>query len=74
MTLPDILAAISQGGLPVFLLLIMYGGYKGYWVFGSFYQAMREDRDMWRDIAREAAPIIKSATDLAQAAHKEQRS
>jgi len=73
MTLPDILAAISQGGLPVFLLLIMYAGYKQYWVFGPAYQALKEDRDLWRDIARESGGIIKSATDLAQAAHKEGR-
>lgn len=54
-------------GVPVALALaILYGGAKGWWVFGWVFRAMEEDRDWWRDDARGVTNVLEKVVPAAR--------
>jgi hypothetical protein len=62
----DLASKISLAGL---LMVILFSGYQGAWIFGSTYKDMVADRDEWKHlamnaahVAAEAAPQIRTAT------------
>ena len=58
-------AWVERGGLVSLLLFFLFGFYKGWWVFGAFYQRMVDDRDWWRDATMRNAGLAKTSTDVA---------
>ena len=59
------LSGASLGGICV---LIIYGSYKGIWVWGSVYRKVETERDMWRGVALKNANLAVDSTSLARSA------
>jgi hypothetical protein len=62
---------IAQGiagpyGLAILVVLIAAGGMRGVWVWGREYDAMREDRNLWRELALSGTAIAGQALTLAE--------
>jgi len=62
---------ISKLGVVSLLVLIVYGGFKRWWVFSWVYQdllerheKLREDRDNWQQIALRSTNLVETMTDL----------
>lgn len=68
MTIQDILDAIlGQAGVIVLLLIILWAGWKRYWVFGSYYTEMREQlQTQIRDERKEAKERYERALTTAE--------
>lgn len=73
----SIVRAIDSGGVVALFTVILYGGVKGWWVFGWTHRQeledkdkqlniMRQERDEWKDIARNATSIAESGTMTAE--------
>jgi len=58
---------LSAGTLPMLLLLIVYGSNRGIFYWAREYNALKDDRDAWRDVARTAKTNTEGAL---QAVHK----
>lgn len=56
---------IIQLGLTGALMLALYGGYRGWWVFGRYYQEMTKERDEWKALALQGLRLAGKATTLA---------
>jgi hypothetical protein len=70
-TLAEILKYVSQGGVLGLLIVILFGGYKRWWVFGWIYKESEErvakaekERDDWRDIALHGTTLAEQTVDL----------
>lgn len=69
--LSDIGAMIQQLGLPIFVLLVViWTGSRGDWVFGWVFRKSLEDiervgidRDMWRDLALRGTDLAERIAD-----------
>lgn len=67
MTWIDILT--TSGVTPIgMLLVIIYAGARGMWVFGREFQALQKSHDEWRAIALDATALGKRATTIAEKA------
>lgn len=68
MTIQQIFDAIlGQAGVIVLLLIILWSGWKRYWVFGSYYTEMREQlREQLRDERKEARERYERAIRVAE--------
>lgn len=70
-TIADLLKYISQGGVLGLLTLILFGGYKRWWVFGWLYKEAQDrtikaekEKDDWRDIALHGTSLAEQTVDL----------
>ncbi len=59
---------IRDGGMVAFLLVVLLGGSREWWVFGSHFREMRKDRDEWRRLALKGAGVSALATDVSSKA------
>ena len=66
MDLGVILDAVSNGGTPALLIVILMGGAKGWWVFGRQYEDVVKQRDRLLEIALEAAETANRAASVAE--------
>lgn len=61
---------VLKGGLPAIFALIIYAGYKEWWVWGRHHQEivreLKRDRDEWKGIALKATGLGEKALDVAQ--------
>lgn len=62
---------VSQAGVLGFLIVVLYGGYRKWWVFGWIYrdsevrtQKIEKERDDWRDIALHGTNLAEQTVDL----------
>lgn len=69
--LQDALKYISQIGVLGVLTVVLYGGYKRWWVFGWIYQQseirvekLEKERDDWRDLALHGTTLAEQTVDL----------
>jgi hypothetical protein len=46
----------------VLLLIILWAGSAGYWVFGSQYKDVVADRDVWKELALKATQVAERTT------------
>lgn len=56
---------IEYGGrisVGVLLIVILFAGTQGYWVFGSQYREMIEDRNTWKELALKGTRVAEQAT------------
>lgn len=66
LTLDELLKAIlGQAGLLVALLFILWAGWKGYWVFGRYYEDQRLRIDKLERRLDRAVGAAESGTGLA---------
>lgn len=63
--LPEIVQVISNTGLVGLLIIIVWGGAKGWWVYGREYKEMKQDRDEWKEAALSGTTIAERAIDTA---------
>lgn len=64
----DLLDYLSRASIITFLIIVVYGGYKKWWVFGWLYnekttecETVREEKDAWREIALKGANVATKA-------------
>lgn len=67
----DVLKYASQVGVGTLLILILFGGYKKWWVFGWIYKEsenrankLEKERDDWRDLALRGTGLVEQTVDL----------
>ncbi len=60
-TITQLPVLIEKGGVVLGLLLILVGGYRGWWVFGRHYDDLRAERDQWRQLAMNGHAINRDA-------------
>lgn len=51
-------------GTLVLALVILYGGWKKWWVFGWYARAVEEERDMWREQALRGTKIAEQVSTV----------
>lgn len=59
----EALEIIDAVGVPGLLALVIYGGLKGWWVFGWIYLDLRKDRDEWRGRALASAEMTEKLVE-----------
>lgn len=62
----DFAQKLSTVGLSTLLVLILYGGYKGIWVWGHQYQKCDADREQWKSMALHAAGLAETTASIAK--------
>lgn len=53
----EVVDYVVRGGLAVFLLLVIVGGAREWWVFGWTFRAVKAERDDWKRQADELLTI-----------------
>lgn len=71
LSLADFLKYISQAGVLGLLVVILFGGYRKWWVFGWQYKdaetrtsRAEKERDDWRDLALHGTNLAEQTVDL----------
>lgn len=57
---------LSGLGFGTLLVLILYGSYKGMWVWGTQLQKIEADRDQWKEMALELAGVAEKSVSIAK--------
>jgi len=60
----EILTRLSAAGFGTLMAAILYGGYKGVWVWGKDYRKLEEERDRWMHIALRNTLIAEKSTQV----------
>lgn len=68
MTIEDILALITQGGVVGLLVLIVVGGWRRWYVWSWQYLDVIRQRDEWKDLAMRGTGLAEAATHAANKA------
>jgi hypothetical protein len=58
---------VNAGGVVVLLVGALFGGYKGWWVWGAQARAVEKDRDEWKALAMRSLTAADKATTVAMA-------
>jgi hypothetical protein len=61
----DILQLVNSAGVVGMLVLILWGGFKKWWVFGWQYRQTKNELETWREIALRGISTAEQATALA---------
>lgn len=71
LTIQTVLKYVSQAGTLGMLVIILFGGYKKWWVFGWIYresekrtEKLEKERDDWRDLALHGTNLAEQTVDL----------
>lgn len=67
MTINELITAINAGGVLLLLVGALFGGSRGWWVYGATFLAMQQDRDEWKDLALRGLQAADKATTVAAA-------
>lgn len=60
MTLADLFELAHTSGLAFVYFLIIYGGYKQWWVWGWLYKQAIQERDQWKDAALKSTSLAET--------------
>lgn len=55
---------LGPGGLLVALLIIIFTGMKGMWVFGWYVRELRDDRDEWKEAALRGTRVAERVVSV----------
>lgn len=61
MTVAEFVQLINAGGVTVLLLIILYGGWQKWWVFGWAFNKAEAERDVWRELALRGTELAEHA-------------
>jgi hypothetical protein len=59
----ELIHFIEGIGVPGLMALIIFGGLKGWWVFGWIYVDMRNDRNEWRSRALQTVNVAEKLVE-----------
>lgn len=59
----ELLAKIASLDRLTILVIVIYGGWKQWWVWGHQMRAMQSDRDFWRTAALRQTNLLEQAVD-----------
>lgn len=62
-TVTSVLDLITKGGLVGFLLLVLVGGQRQWWVFGWQYQDRTKEMNEWKQIALTNTKLLDKSID-----------
>jgi len=62
--LHTILPLLNSAGTLGVLVLIVYGGSRGWWVYGRTYEEMKSQRDDYKLLATQGIASIQKVVDL----------
>lgn len=65
MNLVEFISIIDRGGVLVLLVVIIWGGIRGWYVWRWQYKQLEQDRDWWRSTAMRSVQITEAAIDQA---------
>jgi hypothetical protein len=54
---------VQNGGLALAVVVLVFGGVKGWYVFGREYEQMKIDRDQWRGLALRGTSLAERALE-----------
>lgn len=57
----NLLDYVSRAGVVVMLVLILYGGWRKWWVFGWQYRDCVEEKNEWKAVALKSTHIADAA-------------
>lgn len=70
-TLADILGLADEIGVVAGLIVVIYGGFKRWWVFSWAYNDLQKrhdylvaERDKWQELALRSADIVESFAEM----------
>ncbi len=66
--LTSVSTLIQEGGWLLILLIVLWTGYKGYWVWGSQLKAAQDERDQWQARADKWQEVAFKSTNTAERA------
>ena len=73
MTIAELVDVISKAGALGILVIIIVGGYRGWFVYGPAHDRqvtdLKEDRDWWRDMALRNGALAEKAAEVATREH-----
>ena len=55
---------VRDGGLALAVVVLVIGGVRGWYVWQSVYDDMKQDRDYWRSLALKGAALAERALDV----------
>lgn len=55
---------LGPAGVTVLVLVLMFTGWKGLWVFGWQYKDMKQDRDEWKEAALRGTRVAERAIEV----------
>lgn len=64
MELSEVLTLIDRAGTIGLLIVIVFGGWRGVYVWARELNEMREDRDWWRQVALDGLTAAEKSLDL----------
>lgn len=65
MDLNEIVMIADRGGVLALLVVIIWGGIRGWYVWRWQYKELEQDRDWWRSTAMRSVQITEAAVDQA---------
>lgn len=77
LTISEIIKYAKDVGVVGLLSIILFGGFKGWWIWGRWHKEITDDlraqlarmereRDEWKDYAMNATHVTEKAVDLAE--------
>lgn len=67
MSVDDVIRGLTgQAGVIILFVIIIWAGYKGYWVFGWYAKELRDRNNKMESRLDKAVGISESATEIAQ--------
>lgn len=57
---------LGPAGLLVFLLFVLFAGWRRWWVYGSALDEMTKDRDEWKRLALRGTRVVEKTLDVAE--------
>lgn len=62
--LSELLARLQGVGFGGLLVAILYGSYRGWWVWGKDYQLLKQECDEWKSMALKGTGLAKDLLSL----------
>jgi hypothetical protein len=69
----DFITAAKDFGIAGFLILILVGGYRKWWVWGWLYEQKSKEAERWQDLALSSTSLAERVADLADNPRRRQQ-
>lgn len=68
----EVVSILREGGVIAFLVLVVIGGHRRWWVHGWLYDRSQDEVRYWRDLALKALDIGEAAVSQREAGARHQ--